>query len=160
MSEEQNENQFLPEEIKNYERQVALAIRVAKEAVKRLNIPESSPNDYQGTNLRWNVFYQDVGNNVVLSIELNALTSRGIIHCSLGQTVLEMLGDLETLLSDAEAMRIFEVIEAEKDEVIFERLVGLTSTYISYLPLVLYHSLHQAVSESKINFPRSKLTGY
>jgi hypothetical protein len=151
MSEVSNNVSFSPQEIDEFNRKTTLAINVAREAVQRMNIPKDSPAETQEQNPYWKVFYQDVGDNIGLSILLNPLTTKANFQCSLGHTVLELVDDLETLLSDAEAMRLFQVSEEEKDEVIFERLVGLTITYIGHLPVVLYHSLYQAVNESMIN---------
>lgn len=151
MSAEQMGEEPSKEEIETFTRQKALAIKIAKEALKRANIPVDSPAEYQGTNLRWNSFYQETDGNIVLSVELNPLTTRAIIHSALGQPVLEMLRDLENLLSDSEAIQFFDVSEEERDEVIFERLVGMTISYISYLPIVLYHSFYQATGEAIIN---------
>jgi hypothetical protein len=74
MSEEQTNNPSASEEAARCARQAIIARRAAREALKRLDIPEGAPSE---TDSRWRVFYQDLGSNIILSIELSPLTSKG-----------------------------------------------------------------------------------
>lgn len=131
--------------------QVQLALRAAREALQRLNIPEISLGEYRASNLRMYRFYEDRGNDIVLGIELNPLTSSGIIHCSLHQTVLEILYDLENLLSEPAGCELFELEGSEINEFLYKNLVDLTAVYLLQLPIVLYHAFYQAVNESIVS---------
>lgn len=151
MSRKKSNNESASNDITDLERQKRLAVRAAREAVQRLNIPEVFRGEYRNSNQRWNRFYQDFGDNIVLGIELNPLTSTGIINCSLGHTVLEILADLEKLLAEPKAKDLFEITDPELDEFVFKILVDITAVYLDQLPITLYHAFYQAVDESIVS---------
>lgn len=151
MIENESEINFSPEEIENFKRKCQIALKAVKEAIQFLNIPENSPKDFQGKNQRFNTYYQNAGDNITLSIELNPFMTVGAVHLSLGHIALELLDDLEILFSDSEAAALFEISDSQKENIIHDRLVSLIVAFILHAPIVLYHSLYQAVGESVIN---------
>lgn len=152
MSEEQNDNQLSPEETEEiYKRQRPLAFRIAKEAVKLANLPLYDPNDEPFTNLRWRVSYGEVNQDIALTIELNPIFTRAVVHSSLGLVAWEILRELELLFSNPRALKTLAVEDFELEDTIFEKASQLTRDYIFHLPFVIFHSFHQNLNEAIIS---------
>lgn len=157
MPDQQEENsQPSAEEVADHERLVGIALDAAREALRRLGIPMDSPDESRIGD-RWRAYYKEVENDIHITIQLDRLTPQGVVNFSLGQFVLGMLRDIESAFSDDHVLERFEIKEGEKSDLIFERLVGFSRSYISYLPIVLYHSFHQAAMESIVNHIRKEL---
>jgi len=130
-----------------------LVARITKEAIKNLGIPYlSSDDEEQFTNPRWNIFYQEVGKDILLSIQLTPCMTRGMVHTSLSRVVWSLLNEIEILLSNPRAMTLLKVEESEREAVIYDKTLKLTQDYIHYLPIVVYHSFHQTLNEVVISY--------
>ncbi|MBK8302975.1 MAG: hypothetical protein IPK98_06085 [Chloracidobacterium sp.] len=70
MSTEQISEEPSKEEIETFKRQTALAVKAAKEALNRANIPEGFPSRLSRDKLSLEFLYQETGDNVILSVEL------------------------------------------------------------------------------------------
>jgi hypothetical protein len=147
----ENETQPSPEEVRNFERMFNLALKIAKEAVELVGIPKFSPDDHQFTNQRWSVYYHTVEKDLILNIEFNPLMTTGVLNISLAFVVLEVLREVEDLLSNQTAREFFDVEDSQLESVIYERTLEITLSYIYHFPIVIYHSFYQALNESIIN---------
>jgi hypothetical protein len=151
MTEKDRKSQSTFNEFERYERQGNIALEASREAIKRLNITEFSPDTYNRSDSPWNVLFQDVGDDIMLNIELNPDMNTANVTCTLRYTAAEMLDDLERIFSTPEALELFDFNPLEKDEIILETLIKLLMNYISHLPIVLFHSFYQSVKESVIS---------
>ena len=152
MSEEKNNNQPTPEETEEiYKRQRPLAFRIAKEAIKLANLPLYNSDNEPFTNLRWRVSYGEVNQDITLTIELNPIFTRAVVHSSLGVVAWEILKEMELLFSNPKALKILAVEDSELENTIFEKASQLTRDYIIQLPLVIFHSFHQNLNEAIIS---------
>jgi hypothetical protein len=152
MQGEQNKPQLTEEETEAiYNRQRPIALNIAREAVKLANLPQKPVNDGEFTNQRWQVSYIEINNNVVLTVQLNTFITRASMDYSLVLIAWAYLVELESLFSNPRAMEILAVEESEQESTIFQKAVELTRDYIQYLPMVLFHSIHQAFNESSIS---------
>jgi hypothetical protein len=151
MQGEQNKPQLTEEETEAISnRQPQVALEIAKEAVKLANIPQQISYKAEFTNPYWYVSYKELNKDIILTIHLQGAT-KTILDTSLGYIALLILGELELLLSNEKALKLFAAEESEHESEIFRIAVDLTRSYIDYLPLVAYHSFHQALNESLIS---------
>jgi hypothetical protein len=152
MPEEYNNNLPSQEEIeKNYKRLRPIATKIAKEAVLLANISQAPPSEEELINLGWKVYFTEEIQDIVLTIHLNPIFTRAVVHSSVGLVALHILRDIELLLSNPKAMKQLRVEELEREKVVFDKSLQLTRDYIEHLPLVIFHSFHQTLGESVIN---------
>lgn len=155
---EDSENSQLSEETEEIlSEKLALAMQIAKEAVSELEIPEFSYDDERLLSLRWMVFYKEEGNDITLSIQLNSLSVGTMFQTSLGLIVFHILSELNRLFASKKAMKLLGVEESERGLTIYDKTLSLTKLYINYLPLVIFHSFHQALSETIISYIKKSL---
>ena len=146
MSEEQNDSKISSVEVENNNRQLALAIQIARQAVINLKIPEFTGRG-GFVNQRWNVFYLDKGNDISLGVEFNPPITSSMLYTSLGHVAWRMLREINLLLSNSEVLNSLGVEELDRESTIYDKTLVLTTDYIVRLPMVIYHSFHQTVNE-------------
>lgn len=138
-----------------FNRQRPIAFKIAKEAVEAANIPLLSDNDFNFIfdfiNERWRIFYREENQDIALTIQLNPNPTKAIVHLSLGLIAWGILQEVENLLSNPDAMEMLAVKENEREDEIYNKTLRLTKDYINYLPIVMFHSFHQALNETIIS---------
>lgn len=134
-----------------FERQLAFAQRISNEVIEATGIPQGPATDKFPAGRRWRLFYANVNGNIVVSIELRPQGVGVLVHAGLTFTVLRMLQDLELLLDDGAARELFKITNDEElENSLFNRMMGLSISYISHLPTVLYHAFTLATTEAII----------
>lgn len=124
---------------------------IAKQAVKDSNLPERTPLN-NSTNLRWQMSYQIQNKDVVVSIAFNSPITRGIANYSLGCVAMVVFDTITELFSDQKAKDFFDISEDEIDDEIFLQSVRLVNWFVSQMPISLFNSIHQSLSESTVSY--------
>ncbi|CAN5485364.1 hypothetical protein BH10ACI1_BH10ACI1_22080 [soil metagenome] len=130
----------------------ALALKISKEAIIALNLPEMISAEREAfTKKRYEVFYQEEETNIALSIEFDPGFTKGMLHISLTSFVWHILMEIESLLSNHKAIEQLAIKDSEREKVIFDKTLALTKEFILHLPAIIFHSFHQTAKETIIN---------
>lgn len=145
-------NLLSEEEQRKRTEKIALTMKIAREAVEKLKIPQWPGSDnYVDTNQEYDVYYQEYDTDISLSIGFNPLTTRAILHTSVSNFTWNLIGEIEELLAQPEALKRLQVEESDRESVVYDKALKLTAEYVLHLPLVFSHAFHQTVRETIIN---------
>lgn len=128
-----------------FERQLAYARRVSKDAVALLGVPEGPLAGDYPTGKRWNMSYQYLDGNLTLNIELQPQRSVAYVLAPISLVILSVVEDLERLLADPSAQKLFNITsDKELEDFLYDRTLGFSISYIQQLPSVLFLAFTQA----------------
>lgn len=139
-----NENKS--EEIKN------LTFKIARKAIRDLNVPEFDLERSEFTQNNAEVFYSEIEMDINLCIELKLSFTTGYLQTSLIGFVFNIVYELELLYASPKAKEILELDDKNKNEVIYQKAVDLTKQYIAHLPTVIFHAFHQTAKETIVSY--------
>lgn len=136
-------------QLKSIEELFALASKIGHEALTVSGIPEGEPDEFPASDRRWQMSFRMSDEHIVLTIQVQSRVSRVLLHSGFTQPIVYVLRDLDLLLMDPSARELFKIRNDEEfEDSLYSRALGIVVAYLHHLPVVLYHSFSQAMSEA------------
>jgi hypothetical protein len=135
----------------------ALALKIAREQVSKLNIPRKSDFLLQKQeSVRWSACFEGFEDNLFVEYWLMDFANT-VVSVSLKEVVFSIIHEVRALLTDAKAREIFEAEIEETEETIEDVASRFCETYLEYAPVVNYQSSFQTFKELIINYFKKKI---
>jgi hypothetical protein len=124
------------------------ALSVLKAAVVNAGIRDIS--EYQGEplNQRWHVFSQETDNDVILKFSVKGSFGWISADISLILTAKWIVDEVETVLNQPDATRLFDFKEEERAEALRDNASMILTRYVTQIPIVTFQIFSQALRDA------------
>lgn len=126
----------------------AIAFSALKEAVADAGIKDISEYNGEPLELRWRVFSVENDQDIILKLQAQGLIGVFDVDISLILAARLVLDEVEKILTQPDATRIFDFEEKERREILHDHTRMILKQFVTQIPIVSFRNITQALDDS------------